>query len=864
MNDRGQAFDLRLAALRGRGFEVDAPTGELASQEMLYIEEQAEHASRIKSMVLDLPPHRENEKQDFLTRLINPLQAASVENELRQLLRQYRPWVLLSERVRVKWSGEGRSIELTRILERLNAVDDAIVMGSPRILSMIEDVAPKRKIEEVLTEIERRDSERLQALQGMIQMLEELGWDVSCLNRGTIYERFEEADRIHSLNDVLARCQRMVQNVIRPYGDEVADGLFKSLSRAQEMLNLDALLEVEKEVSRIEDDLLNRMGTVNRRLSEWVEEGFQIPVNLPLLPGELVSWESRLPLIVEQVEAIRILQIKIERHLMQWPEYRTLAERAFGDLGALDSLDVLLEDLISKSSEAKSACNARLDKWAGYGLEVDSWLHLVESQPRGLLEELDNHQPFIDLVVPLIEKLENLDTSINGSERVEELLHGLRSSDASIHNIGEANDWLDLAISRRTRHRVFLDRARLDLATLWPANLDSNSLDLSQYEQVITELETHGVILSEQNVITTEIDSRMTHVIEGLKREIDDWRYLGWSVDGLLEMLARDPVKLGLDLPGIRTAIAAHEQRVARFSPLPWALDIELAERVLSEFRRPECLVGLDDEFQDLVLALATAEGTGGSDFEFVPFVPNSPALSIEKRLPILVPIIEQYEEVTEVATEQEMIDPVSDDNIADTNDRSEWTDAEIIEMGVDEVEPSEIVDDSVDESEHLDPEEYQEASVDADSSNLTSKPSNSLRSMLGIGTDEPWNELVSPPLDVRVQRLVRLALILEQGDSNELIERLPKIAKHLEKWTAERLSGRNASSGKGLLIDAKHLGIRLADIPGPGTAVPLDEDVYPLPDATDLQSLELAINRLERAVMLPSAMMQTPESVES
>ena len=173
MNDGEQAFDLRLSALRERGFEVNAPTGELASQEMLYIEEQAELASKIKAMVLDLPPHRENEKQDFLTRLINPLQAASVENELRQLLRQYRPWVLLAERVRGIWSEEGRSIELARILERLDAVDDAIVMSSPRILSMIEDVAPKQQFERVLTEIERRDSERLQALQVMIQMLRE-------------------------------------------------------------------------------------------------------------------------------------------------------------------------------------------------------------------------------------------------------------------------------------------------------------------------------------------------------------------------------------------------------------------------------------------------------------------------------------------------------------------------------------------------------------------------------------------------------------------------------------------------------------------------------------------------------------------
>ena len=134
--DEGYAFDSRLAALRERGFEVVAPTGDLASQEMLYIEEQVELASRIKSMVLDLPDHWDEQKQTFLTRLINPLEAASVEIELRQLLRQHRPWVLLAERVRGEWSEEGRTVELSRILERLDAVDDEIVMDFPQILSL--------------------------------------------------------------------------------------------------------------------------------------------------------------------------------------------------------------------------------------------------------------------------------------------------------------------------------------------------------------------------------------------------------------------------------------------------------------------------------------------------------------------------------------------------------------------------------------------------------------------------------------------------------------------------------------------------------------------------------------------------------
>ena len=63
---------------------------------------------------------------------------------------------------------------------------------------------------------------------------------------------------------------------------------------------------------------------------------------------------------------------------------------------------------------------------------------------------------------------------------------------------------------------------------------------------------------------------------------------------------------------------------------------------------------------------------------------------------------------------------------------------------------------------------------------------------------------------------------------------------------------------------DAKALGERLADIPGPGAAMPLEMDVFKLPETQDLEGLTAAIKRLEKTVMLPSAMIQMPESVES
>ena len=820
MKDGGHAFDSRLAALRERGFEVAAPTGELASQEMLYIEEQAELASTIKSMVLDLPNHREEEKQEFLTRLINPLNAAAVEIDLRQLLRQHRPWVMLAERVRGKWSDEGRSVELVRILERLDAIDDAIVMGSPRILSMIEDVSPMRKIEVVLVEIEQRHTDRLDALQGMIQMLSERGWDVTSILKGNIYEQFDEAYRIHSLDEILSRCQRKIENTIRPFGHDIAEKLWGALAVAQDGGTAELLTDVEKEIDDLIADLFRRFEAVEMRIANWQSDGFQVQAKLPLLTSEMIAWEAKLPSIAEKIEATHAIWAQMEVHLSQWPEYRRLAERTRGHLGAIESLEVLLQGLIAKTEGARTECNSRLDAWSAHGINTETWAPLVNGEPRAVLEELDAHQPFIDLVIPLIEQLETLDTSIGDSNRVVEFLSDLRSATAEMSHVEETKDWLELAMNRRVRHRAYLDKARLDLATLWPATLDPVSLDLATYENAITELESHGVLSTEKDVVVPEIDTRLSRVIDGLKCEIEDWRYLGWSVGGLLDMLEQDPVNLGLNLPDIRAAMASHEQRVSRLTPLPWALDIELAERVLSELKRPECLSNLDEELQDLMLVLASAEGTANPDFEFTPFVPRNPVSTLEKRLPVLVPIVEEsVEEIEEEEAEEIVIETVAE------------------------------------------PEDSPEKEIIERESELTTN----LQKLLGISSeDDSWSELIAPPLDVRVQRLVRLAILLDEGGSDDLFKRLPKIAKRLGEWTAERLSRRHASSGNGLLKDAKELGKRLADIPGPGAVMPLSKDTYELPESDDFKGLEIAINRLENSVNLPSAMMKSPELVES
>ncbi len=833
VTDGGERFKSRVEALRKRGFDVELPTGDLASAEMLRLEEQADRAAAIRSRVLDLPEHREDDRRRLLSQLADPMEAAAVEIELSGLLRRHRPWVIIAERSRVKWSDEGRSVELSHILERLDAIDDAIVLGSPRILSMIEEVRPSRDIEPVLSEIERRQERRFGALQGMIEMLTERGWDTSGIQTGPMHEQFTKADRIHALDTQLTQCQRRIENEIRPFGHNIAERLWGAVTMAQKEATNEAISQVESETNDVADDLARRHAHVEARISGWQSEGFEVPTKLPLLASEMIAWEAKMPEISNQIESIHSIWSQMEPHLAQWPEFRRLAERTKGHLNAIQALDVLLQGLTAKTEGARSACEARLEAWGSHGIDTTTWAPLVDTEPRAILEELDAHQPFIDVIVPLIVGLQSLDTSVNGGPEVEKWLGQLRGAAAGMSAVEAAQDWLELATNRRIRHRNYLDRARLDLATIWPQDLDSESLDLATYEAAVSGLESGEGLTDSLNIpkAETDVDDRLTHVIQGLQLELDDWRHLGWSVEGLQELLKQDPIRLGLDLPDIRAAMDGHAARLSRFIPLPWALDVELAERVLSDLMRPEKLVALDEEIQDLMLSLANADGKADPDFEFKPFRPQSPMARIEEKLPVLIPVTENIVEEDEVGS---VVDEVISETIVEVED-------DVEDLVVDK--DVEVVIESFD----------------------TPK---SILDLFGIGeNDVGLDQLLSPPLDVRVQRLARIAMILEQGDSGPhraLQNRLPAIAKKLESWTAERLSRRHASSGHGLLKDAKALGERLADIPGPGAAMPLEMDLFELPDTQDLEGLTAVIKRLEKSVMLPSAMIKVPAPVES
>ena len=731
MGDEGGRFQARIEALRNRGFDVVAPTGDLASEEMLQLEEMVEYAAKVRVKVLDLPEHRSDERQRLLSQLTNPMEANSVDIELSGLLRRHRPWVIVAERSRPAWSNEGRSVELTHILERLDAIDDAVVMGSPRILSMIEDASPTRDVERILLEIESRQRRRVEALEGMLEMLREHGWDLGAMEAGTIQEQFSEAERIYELDTKLLRCKRKIENDITPFQRNIGERLMGGVSRARSTATEGAVNHIESEIDTCANDLSQRLNVIESRIASWQSEGFTIPVTLPLLANEMLTWEARLPEISNQIESMRLIWTQIEPHLHQWPEYRALAERTLGHLGAVDALDVLLQGLQSKTDGAKLDCNTRLERWNSSGIDTTYWAPLVASEPRAVMQELDEHQPFIEILIGNINRLQALDTSIDGEGDVENWFQQLRSPSVGMDVVSAVEDWLNSATKRRERHRDYLDAARIELMHKWPIELDPRTLDLAMYEATISNL-------------------------------------------------ISEPYKPNLSKP--KTA-----KKLPTLIPIVESKPIQISE-----------------EYQQEIAELET---------------------KVQNEL-----LIDQ-EEVAESMDEFVQFDKIKTPS----------------------TEPDEIQSDG-------------DGELDGGVNNVVEvEPSEKFREL--FGADEINSNSFAPPMDVRVQRMARIANILISAESKEhhaLFADLRPIAKKLESWTAERLSRRHASSGNGLLNDARALGERLADIPGPGAAMPLQEDKFKLPDVDDLEGLESIIKRLGKSVILPSASIQIPEAVES
>ena len=319
--------------------------------------------------------------------------------------------------------------------------------------------------------------------------------------------------------------------------------------------------------------------------------------------------------------------------------------------------------------------------------------------------------------------------------------------------------------------------------------------------------------------------------------------------------------------------IASIQRRIAT---LDWRRDVERADTISIQIRNPLDLVRIEQKIPALIRHLAerTIEE---EDYTYTVWLPEQRLIllpqeqSLIQKIPARIQpqstLEEAHEAMLEAMDERpELTDEEAEDGGGETREEAMKSTSSITETDQPPVEHEQLVV----KSEVKDTPSPISLSQDADVSSYER-----LLHLLGLteeantiaGSKDPStvrralaSHVGEEPRDVRVDRLLRLVLrLLPQNDSNDedrakMVDSIGDALPKYNQWVRMRLEARHMGASGDFFEDAKRLGTALDRTPGPGVGVPLQADVLPLPESSNLNELHQQTERLVKSMTIPAA----------
>lgn len=888
--DENHWWNERLDAWSSEGFNVDSFRSSLeaepnsASELLLKFDSLIVKNRLLRKRVIDSTMTRE-EKSGWLSQLDEVKNTESILKKWNEDAAINRPWEPYIVKAEDRWSQQGRRSNLSALVKRLNSLDPSSFSACQPLLILFDDVSSEGLISSMLDEIESDEARRRQVVNEMIDLLGKEGVDASDARSMKINEALDHLSSLQSRADGARNNRLRIEREIRPYDDELANRLLEKNSK-----------DLTEEVDAIINNLSERLSSLTSTIEEWKHLGVKFPDDGKILPHDLLDWEAELP----EIEAAVELHL---RALERWREFATLWPDKCGDsslVGRLDKTEEfvdLVDSLDQEWRELELEGMQIIGSWEDKGFAMDVWRARMAEEPRSATAWLKREEVNYQAANTLIESLMSLDASIDGEDEIMRRVAILREFDLDGGLIEEMNYFIENRARRGARHRSMLETDWMDLVRKGLAEDRSTaSLTLAEFESLIADARTNK---RHSGIPIERLEGRMVE-------EIEEWYQQGFSIDGLKEMLEKDPVNLALRMTTMREAVANHEKLRRRVSSLDWTRAPIMSIDVNLDLSMPERLASLSARIPELMKDLAQCK-VEDPDFKFVAWRPRM------RNRRVLVPAPESAEEDAMEAILEEMETEVSETEEIDV-ELEEEVEEEVVEGDEEELveedeaskkKPGRIkglvsgggrdgvgkfgaVGDVIGGlTDRIGVTDYglagksaakKKEKEEAEQQGVVVGDSSSMESILrSLGLEKEADMLLDngdinsvrralashvglEPRDTRLDRLLRLSLrLMPKGDDEDvqryaLLSNLSELAKELSKWTRIRLEARHSGAVGSLLEDSLTLGEALIRIPGPGTALPLDADDYDLPAPDDVDSLSNEVKVLKRRVMLANS----------
>ena len=842
-------WQTRITEIKSEGFNTEKITIELeknASQASAILEQYEKMvllSKKLKEDIEKIPSNLEEEKEDLLKKIQNAENAKKVEGEIISILSTYSPWKIVAKRNKILWETSGKGAYLEEYIRRLDALDSSMNAYISDLLFLFESPEKYNELLKKINDIESRQSERVATLESMATLLSKRGFQIKDFNKMSLEERFDILEELQVLDSKHAELERRIKRTIGRFDMNTAADYNQQrqlLTKTRSGLEFDALIE---RIKNTEIDYLSRLENINKQFSLWIQDGFKLEMQIPILADELLERESQIGSVSNSIIEYKEIWKRLEAQYAIWPEEEAVTYIEYGVLSQKNNIEEIVIQLESRSGLLEEDVRAKITRWKNKGFELKEIEELNFQNPRMADEKMADLSEIFEQIVEAKHLLESLDLSFINDGKDRELWNDkLTNSIPDKNSLNELMKWISITEKRNLRHRKMLEEEWARFENDPAINIEN--LNLLEFEKLIIMKENSNSL--ELNNLNPVISLTNRLIVE-IELWVENLKNNGWDIEYLESLLRKNPNSLMKIKPDISKQIQNYSKLVNRLEKLPWQKNTSLAKKVLINLRKPELLNEIKNLVPKYMQILASSTDIEENlEFEFTPWIPNKIITKIvePKEVPQAELILEDEIKNDLPSISKEESAPLTNDINQEKEERTEI---------IKEIKTVEYTSSPEDWEIYLTSLKNMLGELgilhnfdlnDAINLNSLSELRKGLAKHVGI-----------QPRDTRVDRLLRILLRviplnLPEGITlislSKLIDKLCFCTNKLNKWTAKRLERRHSNASGKLLDDAKELGIALKRIPSPGFAIPLISDNYDLPSINNFEDLSNIVDSLE------------------
>ena len=841
------------------------------------IQNSAELKKRIKSIQNKglIPTNLDS----WVEELTDPLSFESINEEYTKWAKQNRSWEISLFNSLDSWLDLDLEQEYDDVLARFDDLDISSHATLRPYYSKLNNPSKLTEIEEMLEMAETSERNQVNTITTAIENLENMGIQTQSIDGLPLIEAIGVVEKLQGFAEISENLKLTIIERIEPFDPKISQ-LY--LDKRKEYLQNDPekMESMYEEIYAVVDNFHSRLDKMNALLKEWRERGIFFPDKPIIEPGELLHWESNLEKTNDIIEEQLISIERGELFEKLWPDDSARLAELKGNLDKVEDYNLELKKLEESWKEFGLKTNSLIQKWEFYGIDMSRWLERAEQEPRLAFNWLTKQEHILQKVADLIKQLEEMDTSFEGKQLVDQRLNFIRTQDVDLDDLDLLSEWVHSQAKRRARHRILLEKEWRKILQNGGVSevLETTNWTLSEFEDNLARAQ-KGEEIQNTSYSNSIKSSKETRLKQNMDSQILTWKSQGWNISELEKLANESPKELAKQIIRIREDVADYSKLRRRLSMLPWSKNTDLALEIEQMSSRPEKLSEINSKFSTYVRLLATSAPNNES-YEINLFKPKQGRMTLlpvsdtgskEENIPVIIeaPIVENSENI-----EVDEIEAVEEDSLVIEEEDS--VDEEDVYVTALEEFKDEPVQDLEEEKEEK--AEVKNLEVKTTSNEISKKSKESLARFLNkIGLQEISSKkdetdflmaarrgiagmVGIEPRDTRVDRMLRVALrLIPTGNADDekritLLNALTAATENHHKWTKKRLQARREQGSEDYLDDSMKLGIALERIPGPGLYVPLEKDEVELPSIDDLSNLSKITLEVAQAMSLPTA----------